>query len=670
MDRPAVWFLMAIHCHQPVGNFGFVFDEAFRLAYEPFLTTLERHPSVRLSWHLSGGLLEWMRERRPEFLARLRRLVERGQVEMLAAGHYEPILPLIPEADRQGQVALMRQALQQMFGVEPVGLWCTERVWEPELPQTLARAGIRYTIVDANQFQVAERYLPAHLRVQEGPHWDLMGCYTIDYAGSSVALFPASKRLRYTMPFQDVPKTMEILKRLEPLAPISLTYADDGEKFGLWPKTHQWVYEEGWLERFFSALEREAEWLRTATCQEYLAQVGPQGRVQLPCGSYEEMLEWSGGSFRNFFVKYPEANAMYHRMLDVSRQIQEIPNKAKGKRQKAKLVEEARRELYMGQCNDAYWHGVFGGLYLAHLRRSVYQHLIRAEGLTRQASGSRAAREQRDLDGDGRPEVALRSRSLRVVVDPDEGGAVTEVDGYERAVNLLDTLSRRPEPYHDKLRTAHPAGVPGGSQTPASIHDLVGVKEEGLRDLLVYDDHRRSSFLDYAFSAMPGLQEIMRGTWSEHRLWSSGAWTLDASRAAARHPLTVSLVRRLEGGVMRKTVSLSPSRPQVVFRYEAEGLAIPVVGLEFNLGLQGEPWRRPGWQEGARGLEVRDASLGVGVRMSSAMPATVAHFPIETVSESEEGLERTPQGLAVVWLWATGGGRRASCELVWNIETW
>ncbi|MBI3330940.1 MAG: alpha-amylase, partial [Candidatus Omnitrophica bacterium] len=84
--------LMAIHCHQPVGNFGFVFEEAYAKAYEPFLSVLERHQAVRLALHYSGCLLDWLAEHRPELLRRLRALVSRGQVELLASGYYEPIL--------------------------------------------------------------------------------------------------------------------------------------------------------------------------------------------------------------------------------------------------------------------------------------------------------------------------------------------------------------------------------------------------------------------------------------------------------------------------------------------------------------------------------------------------------------------------------------------------
>ena len=39
----------------------------------------------------------------------------------------------------------------------------------------------------------------------------------------------------------------------------------------------------------------------------------------------------------------------------------------------ATLVEQARTALYRGQCNCAYWHGAFGGVYLPHLRNAIYR---------------------------------------------------------------------------------------------------------------------------------------------------------------------------------------------------------------------------------------------------------------------------------------------------------
>src|SRR5438128_12274415 len=81
-------FVFAVHNHQPVGNFGHVFEAAYRDAYRPFLDVLEQYPEVPLTLHTSGPLLEWLVEHRPDYVTRVRRLVGRGQVEILGGGFY------------------------------------------------------------------------------------------------------------------------------------------------------------------------------------------------------------------------------------------------------------------------------------------------------------------------------------------------------------------------------------------------------------------------------------------------------------------------------------------------------------------------------------------------------------------------------------------------------
>src|SRR5512135_2975049 len=98
---------LAINTNQPVGNFDWVFENAARLAYEPMISALERHPGVRLALHYSGPLRDWLFEHQPSLLARVRALVERGQVEMLTGGYYEPILISLPDADKKGQLKKM-----------------------------------------------------------------------------------------------------------------------------------------------------------------------------------------------------------------------------------------------------------------------------------------------------------------------------------------------------------------------------------------------------------------------------------------------------------------------------------------------------------------------------------------------------------------------------------
>jgi alpha-amylase/alpha-mannosidase (GH57 family) len=52
---------LALHNHQPVGNFGWVFGDVYDTAYRPMLDALDRHPRVRLALHYTGPLLDWLR---------------------------------------------------------------------------------------------------------------------------------------------------------------------------------------------------------------------------------------------------------------------------------------------------------------------------------------------------------------------------------------------------------------------------------------------------------------------------------------------------------------------------------------------------------------------------------------------------------------------------------
>ena len=65
-------FLFGIHNHQPVGNFDFIFEDAYQKSYLPFLESLENHPKIRIAQHYSGILLDWIKENHPEYLERTR----------------------------------------------------------------------------------------------------------------------------------------------------------------------------------------------------------------------------------------------------------------------------------------------------------------------------------------------------------------------------------------------------------------------------------------------------------------------------------------------------------------------------------------------------------------------------------------------------------------------
>ena len=68
-----------------------------------------------------------------------------------------------------------------------------------------------------------------------------------------------------------------------------------------------------------------------------------------------------------------------------------------------------------------------------------------------------------DFNLDARQEVRLENDHLIALVRPAQGGHVYELDVRRAATNLLATLDRRPEPYHEAIREAA-AGSAGGQE--------------------------------------------------------------------------------------------------------------------------------------------------------------------------------------------------------------
>jgi len=666
---------LAIHNHQPVGNFGEIFEKATRLCYEPFLSALERHPSVRLSLHYTGPLLEWFQRFHPPFLERLRALVERGQVEILGGGFYEPILSVLPERDALAQIARMREFCEAHLGTRPEGIWLAERAWDPDLPRVLSRAGVRFTLLDDTAF------LHAGLMPDE-----ISGHFVTEKAGHALSLFPIDRSLRYLIPFREPAEIVVKLRELQQRGVTSVTYGDDGEKLGLWPGTQEWVYGKKWLERFFATLETTRDFLELVHFAEALEDP-PAGRVYLPTASYEEMMEWAlparsqalyddfrhalegekrldavrpyvrGGIWQGFLAKYPEANALHKRMLLVSERVDRAFRVA--------LAAEARAAVHRGQCNDAYWHGLFGGLYHRHLRSAVYRELLQAETIAeRLLPRDRPFRvERRDYDCDGEEEILVSSPILSAIVAPARGGAVVELDHLPRAVNLCDVLSRRIEGYHRKVADARTPGADTG--VPRSIHELHLAKEEGLERYLVADRHGRHLFLEHllppetTFEDFVGerhrdLVDLATGRWEVAGIHEEGHVSIRLERETGGVSIAKTLVVRVHDRVAAtyEIAARGEERP-VIFASELS-FSLPTEDPSqcyFDLGTERVGLRMPGRLPAAYLLRAVDEHTRLQVSFAASWHAEIWRFPLETVSQSEEGFERNLQGTTVVFLW-------------------
>lgn len=708
-----VRLILTLHNHQPIGNFDGVFEGAFQDSYAPFLDVLEEFPQLPVVLHISGSLLEWLEERHPEYVERVRRLVQRGQLELLGGPYYESILACIPRRDRLGQIRAYKQHLEELFQTDVRGMWVPERVWEQSFAGDIAEAGIEYTLLDDTHFRNAGLTDDS-----------LYGYRLTEGDGRLLKVFAGGERLRYLIPYRDPHETIHYCREIADRFPNSvLVFGDDGEKFGVWPGSRELVFRDGWLRRFFQLLQENRDWLQVTTMAETVDHVSPNGRVYLPDSSYREMTEWAlptdkqthfrhmiqeqeqrhdwfrmkpfvrAGFWRNFLVKYPEANEMYTRMLQVSRQVEACSEQTLTPASRA-LVEEARRELYRAQCNCPYWHGAFGGLYLPHLRNAVYSRLIAADTLLEQASGRTGPWVEVQADDynlDARKEIRLAGNRLAAYVSPSRGGHLYELDIRAIQVNLLSTLNRREEPYHERIRQ-HAGHQDSGSGGGVDPNGGVRFKQPDLDQKLQYDAWPRKSLVDHFFQ--PGLTADAFGR-GHGQLgdFTEGVYQSKLRRSAERVEACLWRDGRFGPFEVRvaKTIILERTQPgtlQILYQLENLPANLPInFGVEFNFAAMpgGAPDRYYYGNEGqALGtldsrlctepgtrLGLVDEWLGVDVALETSQPATFWTMPIQTVSQSESGFELVHQSCVVLprWQFAAPTDGKWSVTLTLSVDT-
>lgn len=496
-----VKFVICLHSHQPVGNFDKVFEEVYNQSYFPFVNMFKKFPEISVSLHYSGPLLEWLYKNKKKYILELQKMTETKQVELIGGAFYEPILSLLPSKDRIDQINYTKQFFKKKLKAEPVGFWLAERVWEQSLVKDLKEAKVEFTMVDDTHFSYG------------GIEGVPSGYYLAEDRGKVIKIFPLNEQLRYLIPFAEPEKTIEYLKTFleKPENEAIVIYGDDGEKFGSWPGTYNLMYKEMWLLRFLELLEENSDWLEVTSFKNIISNYGPVSLAYLPDSSYREMMKWvlnpklqyklenlykenennkenlkfiRGGSYRNFRKKYQESYNMYCRMIEFSK-------KAKTSLQK--------QYLHKAQCNCAYWHGVFGGIYLPHLRNAVYENIIEGEKLLYE--GIIRVGEY-DIDNDGHQEYSFVSNFLKIIIDANKGGRIISFDLRKSNANIAATFSRKEEPYHKYV-------TEGAKETEmAGVHDIPKLKEDNLEEYLVYDKYDRYSLIEHFFDKIPTADDI------------------------------------------------------------------------------------------------------------------------------------------------------------------
>ncbi|MDD5069636.1 MAG: DUF1926 domain-containing protein [Candidatus Omnitrophica bacterium] len=658
-----VYFIFGLHNHQPVGNFDHVFEEAYSKSYFPFLALLDKFPSIKFSLHNSGCLYDWILENKPEYIDILKKMVNRGQVEAVSGGYYEPILPLISDADKIGQIEQMNSFLKKEFSASPTGIWIAERVWEQYLARVINSCDLKYTFLDDTHFRSA------------GYNEDeFFNYYVTEDSGKEISIFPISKILRYKIPFSQPYEAVEVLSSFARDRNVLVTLFDDGEKFGLWPETYQWVYEKKWLEQFLDLL-KDSKLIETVHPKDALNLVPSGGLIYFPSASYEEMGEWvlepqafreyervknslknnnqqqdlnflTGGIFRNFYRKYARLNYMHKRMLFTSEAIHKTADSKKDKK--------IFSSLWKSQTNCGYWHGVFGGFYLGHIRGAVFENLIEAETLCdKKYSTEDLVIKESDFTFDGCSKIMVKTPDI-ISCFSARGGTIQELSLRSEKTNLVNTITRQEESYHKKIKENVASG-----EGLSSIHDRVVQKESGLDKLLIYDQYQRVALADHLldkdididkFNNQSGVKTLSNDIYSVSIKKQKGGsfvqYQYQKSDLAFSKKITFPKICSLE-------ILYSFSKSDC-FKYSD-------FGIEFNLSLPSinhifrkdktamSPLSVAGFFKEEKSFVVRDEHKKIDIQFDFDN-ADVLTQPIYSVSSSESGFEKSYQQIALLFI--------------------
>lgn len=662
-----IYLAFCVHSHQPVGNFPSVFEKGARDCYLPLLRILADYPDITMTLHYTGPLWEWFEKNEPEFFQLLKSLVDRSQVELMGGGFYEPIISVIPEADAHEQVEYMSTYLKENFGSRPRGMWCAERIWDPGIPKKISGSDIEYTLLDDSHF------LAAGLSSDE-----IHGFYITEREGYPLKVFPIDMQLRYLIPFRQPHEVVEYLLHMKKNGVRVVTYGDDGEKFGMWPGTHKWVIEQGWLKHFFDEILKASSEIEIVPLSFVVDKFTPNGLLYLPTGSYQEMMEWSlfakqgrqyedlvkeakdsgqwdrqrpflrGGTWDNFLAKYPESNLMHKKMLKISKMVREYGPSA-----------GALRHLLMAQTNCPYWHGLFGGVYISSLRHTIFENLLKAESLIdeKRFTDTSWYLERTDYNLDGADEILVSCRRFNCYLAPLRSASVFALEDKLKGYNFSDILMRHEEIYHRKVMESGRSREERSSTEPLSIHDISHETPEEYKNLLIYDSYQKNSFITHCLEHSPSWETILKSNRIDDSLTSSLAFEF-VSHCETKECLSACFTAQADSLRIEKAYRFfDEGKIKVSHTVSAEGQDA-WFGLEFNFMvisgqkplIDGALMESDRGRFSAKSLELRDDAKDASLLMQSDSAWDICVVPIECISQSEEGFEKTFQGWSIYWM--------------------
>ena len=129
-----------------------VLEKVARKCYLPanklMLELLQQNSQFKISYSLSGVFLEQCEKYAPEIIQSFKKLVDTGQVELLAETYYHSLSFLYSEKEFEEQVKLHSQKIKELFNVTPTIFRNTELIYSNALAMKVEEMGFKAVLLE------------------------------------------------------------------------------------------------------------------------------------------------------------------------------------------------------------------------------------------------------------------------------------------------------------------------------------------------------------------------------------------------------------------------------------------------------------------------------------------------------------------------------------------
>ena len=315
-------------------------------------------------------------------------------------------------------------------------------------------------------------------------------------------------------------------------------------------------------------------------------------------------------------------------MMWISKRIKNLKRKAAGKKIK-QLLKSAAEYLYKGQSSCAYWHGIFGGLYLFNLRGAIYENLIKAESILDRIECRSAHMQIADYNSDNFKEIIFSNRLISAYFSPNSGGRLLELDYKPLAANLINTLSRKKESYHRQIKNVK----------------------------IIYDSYPKSCLLDHIMPVQVTYQQFKTASAREVEdfINRSYSYKIKGSRDSK-----AIIMKAASGKVsIEKKITLYDKTSDMKADYSIKNISDKALdmtfGVEFNIVMpDGNPPQdlKPYTElTSISDFNMKDKGGSISLQFNIEPESRLWVYAINTVSRSEKDYKYNYQGSTILFNW-------------------